>query len=214
MKITFMSKAAFLLAQALILCGSLQAESQVIQEDVQQVRDLLTSTDFEADSLSGRNGDHRNPNLQHLYAFNTQVLTSTTVISPGNDVPFNNGTSAFPPDALVKGNGIHQLYDTDFLIYEDGNYLVTFYGYNHQGFNIDVGVQLFVNEQATGPAHITSAIAVDTLLSFSQIVRISGASIRTPAVLEVRATLGQALILRSGLSDGVNATLEIIKLNP
>lgn len=226
MKIKFMSKTAFLLTQALILCGSLQAESQVIKEDVQPVLDSLTSTDFFRDSLKDKGSEKKekenhndrrpsqNSNLQHLYAFNTQTGTTGTDVLNGSDVPFNDGNSAFPPTPINRGTAINQINVTDFLIYENGDYLVTFFGYINGTFSGTKGVQLFVKSIATGPTAIGTSS--DDFLSFSQIIRIVGASLTNPALLEVKvvAISGVSITFTSGVSDGVNASLEIVKLSP
>lgn len=258
-----MSKAAFVLAQALTLCGSLQAtETEVIKEEVQQVGDLLTSTDFARDSRRRKCPERRHPvkkdkpketerpiikdkpivkehkekpkvvvpvdpRIEHLYAFNVD-LTSIDIPVGANvsvsDVPFNDGTG-FPHNPLVIGKAILQLDDTDFIIREDGDYLVTFYGYNDGSdpdhlMTVGVGVQLFVNETATGPASI--AADSDGLLSFSEIIRVTGTTATNFTVVEVRAvstttlfpTGGGTLNLVSSVPPGINATLEIVKLNP
>lgn len=259
MKISFVSKAAFLLAQALTLCGSLQAETQVIKEEVQQVGDLLTSIDYVRDSrrrkcperrhpvkketskekeqpkekdcqekpIVKEHKEHkehkestRDPSLQSLYAFNQQsddLATSVAIpanTTVGDDVPFNNGGS----DPLVNGKAVTQLDDTDFLIHQDGDYLITFYAYNADpGFTTaGIGVQLFVRSVATGPADISNGTG--DILSFSQIIRVTGTK-SSPALVEVKAVasstlgVGRTLDLLSGLSDGINATLEIVKLS-
>lgn len=233
MKKTFLSKATVLLFQALIFCGSLQADSQVIYADEQQQVGNL-QTDFVRETLRSRDKDSSNkgkekfkiedqividPIIQHLYAFNTQMDSNFTVVpipansTVGNDVPFNNGNSLFPPTPIVIGTAIRQLDDTDFLIFKNGEYLVTFYGYAEGGVLTGVGVQLFVRSVATGPAHISNFTGM--LLSFSEIIKISGASLENPALLEVKAvssTPGPTLLrLLSNQSNGVNATLEIIK---
>lgn len=227
MKIKFMSKPIFLLTQALILCGSLQAESQVIKEDVQPVLDSLTSTDFFRDSRKDKGSEKKEqenhkvrrlslgPNLQHLYAFNKQVGNTGTDVQDREDVPFNNGNSAFPPTPINKGTSINQINETDFLIYENGDYLVTFFGYTSGSTATEQAVQLFVNTFPTGPSAIGDP--ADDFLSFSQIIRIVGASLTNPAVLEVKIVLsssGPNVTFKSGVFDGVNTTLEIVKLSP
>lgn len=196
MKITFMSKAGLLLTQALVLFSSLQA-----------VPDK---------GIKGIQHKHNNSNLEHLYAFNDPGNDQLTTVLVGEDVPFNNGNSEFPPTPLVKGKGINQLDNTDFLIYKNGDYLVTFYGYVVGLGGLNAGVQLFVNDAPTGPAVILNT--VPKILSFSQTIQILGASPLNPAVVEVRVvavnltTFG--LVFQSTFpSSAVNTTLEIVKLS-
>lgn len=247
MKKTFMFKAAFLLAQAVTLCGSLQAVTVEVKEKAQQVGDLTTidyDTNFRKwipkDSSKskledGKSSRSTDPIIQHLYAFNTQTgLTPTTVVIPagaptlggvfvGNDVPFNNGTGSFPPIPVVRGDAIIQLNSTDFLVTQNGDYLVTFFGYNSAlgiaPFIPGTGVNLFVQTQPVGPAVIAGVTTTD--LSFSEVVRITGASKSNPAIIEVKAVASLLIVfpfpvtlnLFSDASDGINATLVIEKLS-
>lgn len=211
MKMTFISKIVLLLVSALTHYGSLQAADAFNEiSDEAQASNLLPSTDSGfARQKCREGGEESNPNLEHLYAFNATV---STIVLFGDDVPFNNGNFNFnsPPTPLVKGKSIQQSSNTEFQINENGDYLVTFYGYTPQAKIIDASVQLFVNSIGTGPQASVSG----TVVSFSQIIRISGVSKSNPALVEVRV-IGVApfpnLVLQNfGL---VNATLEIIKLN-
>lgn len=196
MKITFMSKTGLLVALALVLFGSLQAVSEKKETHL-------------------KNNKNNNSNIEHLYAFNDPGNAISTIVLIGEDVPFNNGNSEFPPTPLVKGKGINQLDNTDFLIYENGDYLITFYGYALFFNGIKPGVQLFVNDSPTGPAVVL--FTSPKILSFSQIIQIVGASPLNPAVVEVKvvgsdpsAILFQASFLPV---TGDNLTLEIVKLS-
>lgn len=146
------------------------------------------------------------PRIEHLYAFNSGP-TGATGINPGDDVPFNNGNSAFPPTPLQVGRAFHQLDNTDFLIFENGDYLVTFYGYTDIDSAPPTGVQLFLDAVATGPNVPLNTTA--EILSFSQIIRVTGKSITNPALLEVKVTGEMPLTFQGG----INATLEIVKLS-
>lgn len=222
MKMRFMLKAAFLLAQALILSGSLQADSlKEVSDADQQGREELSPTEFSGKQRQKCREKPKEPpqiepkrtKLEHLYAFNTSITGGTSVLR-GEDVPFNNGTGVFPPTPVVKGKGIHQLNITDFIIIENGDYLVTFYGYtNPTSSKLVSGVQLFVNTIPTGPSSILFNPG-DTL-AFSQIIRISGASQSHPALIEVKAIVLSSgkLVLESAFPGGIDATLEIIKLS-
>lgn len=222
MKMRFMLKVAFLLAQTLILSGSLQADSsKEVSNADKQVGEELSPTEFSGKQRQKCREKPKEPpqieprrtKLEHLYAFNTSA-TGGTLVSRGEDVPFNNGTGVFPPRPVVKGKGIHQLNITDFIIIENGDYQVTFYGYTSPAsFNGGTGVQLFVNTVPTGPQSILSNPG-DTL-AFSQIIRISGASQPHPALIEVKAIVlvSGNLVLESAFPGGIDATLEIIKLS-
>lgn len=154
----------------------------------------------------GKTGEYHerpaDPRIEHLYAFNSE---ETTIIPPGEDFPFNNGNSDVPPTPLQVGRAIKQLDKTVFLIFENGDYLVTFYGYPIVLPTINV--QLVVNGVPTGPAVPTTQRG---LLSFSQIIRITGATKTNPARIEIRFNGEQETLT---LQSGVNATLEIIQLN-
>lgn len=191
MKMSFISRAG-LVAQALILYGSLQADE--VKENPKQ--------------------KESNASLAHLYAFNNSGTSGSTVAF-GNDVPFNNGSSTSPPAPLVKGKAITQPDNTHFLINEDGDYMVTFFGYTSSMTSVvAAGVQLFVNSVAVGPPAIL--LIPGEWLSFSQIIRISGASKSSPSIVEVKALDGGLasspnIVLQN--SGGIDATIEIIKLS-
>lgn len=226
MKMTFISKAGLLLAQALILYGSLQADAvkETTNDMQQEYSNLFSPIDSnwerqrcrEKESLEKKeNLNHQeiNASLAHLYAFNNSGSSGTTVPF-GEDVPFNNGSSISPPAPLVKGKAITQPDNTHFHINEDGDYMVTFFGYTTGVGTVFTGVQLFVNSVAVGPPALLAQLG--DLISFSQIIRISGASKTSPSIVEVKAVAAGGgpfpdLVLQN--FNGIDATIEIIKLS-
>lgn len=221
MKKSFMLKAGLLLVQAVLISSFIQADSVKSQEfgemsPIELAWEQEGDLDIEQVYTNCDRNNHKreiNANLEALYAFNDPGEAGLTVVPTGADVPFNNGNSNFPPDPLSRGNGINQLNDTDFLIFENGNYLVTFYGYSRFSA-FGSGVQLFVNNSGTGPVDVTNAGR--KLLYFSQIIRIKDASKLSPAVLEVKAiptTNSPGFIKFSNDLGGINLTLEIVKLS-